>query len=75
MRISIVFKGRESHDVNQIRALFLDLDETLLDGSGFPASIAHTCEEIAQHRPGLKGASLLEANAEIWARLVPEISD
>jgi HAD superfamily hydrolase (TIGR01549 family) len=61
--------------VNQIRALFLDLDETLLDGSGFPASIARTCEEIAQHRPGLKSASLLEANAEIWARLAPEIMD
>jgi hypothetical protein len=57
------------------RPSFILLDETLLDGSDFPASIAGNCEEIAQHRPELKSASLLEANAEIWARLVPEILD
>ena len=48
-------------------ALLLDLDDTLLDGSSFPKSIARTCEELAALRPGLEAKQLQEANVTVFA--------
>ena len=49
-----------------LRALLLDLDGTLLDGSGLQESIRQTCEFIAASQPGLDASRLVEANAKIW---------
>lgn len=48
------------------QALFFDLDETLLDGSGLQESIVQTCKVIAASTARLEASSLVEANREIW---------
>jgi putative hydrolase of the HAD superfamily len=55
-----------------LRALSLDLDETLLDGSRFEESILGTCETIAARQPGLVVSRLMEANSEAWRTYWPE---
>lgn len=55
------------------RALFLDLDDTLLDGSGFGESILRTCKEIEKVHPELDAATLVAANGEAWKGYWPEI--
>jgi putative hydrolase of the HAD superfamily len=55
------------------KALCLDLDDTLLDGSHFAASIERTCRELTAVRPTLDAARLLEANGEVWRAYWPEI--
>ena len=47
--------------VHPIKALFFDLDETLLDGSHFDRSILRTCGAIAKLKPELDPARLFEA--------------
>jgi FMN phosphatase YigB (HAD superfamily) len=37
-----------------VKALFFDLDETLLDGSGLQESIVQTCKVIAASKSGLE---------------------
>ena len=49
------------------RALFFDLDGTLLDNAGHQESISRTCEKIAAIQPDLDAARLLEANTRVWA--------
>ena len=49
-----------------IRALLLDLDGTLLDGSLFPQSIAQTCLKLSSIRPELDSKRLHEANFEVF---------
>ncbi len=58
-----------------VRALFFDLDATLLDGSGLQGSIVGTCRKIAASRAGLDAARLLEANSQVWERYWPEVDD
>lgn len=61
--------------MNALQALFLDLDETLLDGSRFQESIVATCERIAARRPGLAAGRLLEANGEIFQDYWPQVEN
>ena len=49
-----------------VQALSFDLDGTLLDGSRLQESIVRTCEMIAESRPELDAARLVEANSKIW---------
>ncbi len=58
-----------------VRALFFDLDATLLDGSGLPESIVRTCEKIAASQLGLDAARLLEANSKVWQLYWAEVED
>ncbi len=58
-----------------IKALFFDLDGTLLDGSGNREAIQRTCVEIAAVRPELEAARLFEANGEVWQGYWPEVED
>lgn len=59
---------------SSISALFLDLDETLLDGSGFEETIVRTCREIAEWS-GLEAHRLREANGSIFREYWPEVAD
>lgn len=61
--------------VKRVCALLLDLDDTLLDGSLFPQSVARTCEELAQLRPGLEAKRLQEANHAVFRTYGPERHD
>lgn len=49
-----------------IRALFLDLDGTLLDGRLFHQSIVRTCEKLSSMRPELDSQRLHAANSEVF---------
>jgi putative hydrolase of the HAD superfamily len=55
------------------RAIFFDLDGTLLDGNGLRESIARTCTGIAAGQPGLDAARLVEANGKAWQSYWPEV--
>ena len=66
---------RRARSVRSPRALFLDLDDTLLDNSLHPEAIVRTCVEIAASHPGLDGALLVEANREVWDAYWPEVED
>ncbi len=57
-----------------VRALFLDLNATLLDGSGGQEAIIGTCREIAA-QTGLDAARLYEANSEIWQAYWPQVEE
>lgn len=57
------------------QAIFFDLDETLLDGSGFAQALARTCEAIAAERPDLDARRLLSVNGQVWSAYWPEIQD
>src|SRR5688500_17162477 len=59
--------------MNPVKALLLDLDDTLLDGSGVAESIAGTCGRLAASRPELLAARLVQANAEAWRSYWPEV--
>lgn len=48
------------------QAIFFDLDETLVDGSGLHRSIVTACGEIAAKHPQLDPATLIAANQSIW---------
>lgn len=48
------------------RALTLDLDDTLLDGSGLTESIARVCVTLAESYPFLDAGQLRDANASAW---------
>jgi HAD superfamily hydrolase (TIGR01549 family) len=58
-----------------VRALFFDLDETLLDGSVLQESIVRTCEMIAANQPGLDAARLFKANGQIWQGYWQEVEE
>ena len=49
-----------------VKALFLDFDGTLLDGSGQREAIRATCCEIASAHSDLDAARLREANGDAW---------
>ena len=56
-------------------ALILDLDETLLDGSGLRSAIMRTCEIIASGHSDLEATRLIEANGRVWQRDWPEVEN
>ncbi|MBD3646752.1 MAG: hypothetical protein HUJ31_04705, partial [Pseudomonadales bacterium] len=58
-----------------IKALFLDLDDTLLDGSRFQESLVGTCERLASKLNGIDADYLLSANRKVWDVLWPDIVD
>ena len=49
-----------------IDALFIDLDETLLDGSNFQETVSQTCIVISDELPGLSPGQLLDANSHVF---------
>jgi len=53
--------------MKRVCALLLDLDDTLLDGSFFPQSIARTCEELALLQSELESERLQEANHAVFS--------
>ena len=57
------------------RALFLDLDGTLLDDSLQQEAIIRTCEEIAAIQQGLDNARLVEANTKAWQTYWPQVEN
>jgi HAD superfamily hydrolase (TIGR01549 family) len=57
------------------RALLLDVDETLVDNSGIPASVAQACEVVAAAVEQLDPRQLLEANVEVWDAYWPEVEE
>jgi putative hydrolase of the HAD superfamily len=57
------------------KALCLDLDDTLLDGSRFPASTERTCTQLAAIQPALDVSRLLAANGDVWRTYWPEVED
>ena len=60
--------------MEEIRALFFDLDETLLVRSHQEAVVG-TCEQIAAIQPELDAARLIEANTNAWEFYWPEVED
>lgn len=58
-----------------VQAVFFDLNDTLLDGSGDQDAILRTCRSIASAQPGLDADQLLVANGEVWQRYWPEVAD
>jgi putative hydrolase of the HAD superfamily len=59
--------------IRPYRALCLDLDDTLLDGSQYGLSVERTCRQIASINPALDAARLLAANGEVWRTYGPEM--
>jgi putative hydrolase of the HAD superfamily len=57
------------------KALFLDLDDTLLDGRWLGEAIRGTCAALAASAPPLEAARLLQANGEVWSKLWPEVEN
>jgi HAD superfamily hydrolase (TIGR01549 family) len=57
----------------RIGALCLDLDGTLLDGSGLSDAIARVCEDVAAAEGDLDASRVLEANGEVWRDFWPRI--
>ena len=55
------------------RAVCFDFDSTLLDNSGFRATVRHTCATIAAAHPPLEADRLLAANTEVWDAYWPSI--
>jgi putative hydrolase of the HAD superfamily len=55
--------------------LCFDLDETLLDGSHFAASIQRACRQLATVQPALDPDRLVAANGDVWRAYWPEIED
>jgi HAD superfamily hydrolase (TIGR01549 family) len=55
------------------KTLFLDLDETLLDGRWLERAIRGTCERLAASHSGLDAARLRAANAEVFEAYFPDV--
>lgn len=58
--------------MRQVRALLLDLDETLLVRA-HQAAVVGTCEQIAARRPALDAGRLTDANTRVWRLYWPEV--
>jgi putative hydrolase of the HAD superfamily len=57
------------------RALLLDLDQTLLDGSTLGTAVLRTCHDIAMRWPDLDEARLFEANGIVWREYWRHVED
>jgi HAD superfamily hydrolase (TIGR01549 family) len=64
-------KGR-LNVVKRPKALLLDFDDTLLDDSVVPESVARTCNAIAEAVAALDAEELLRANTTAWTSYWPE---
>ncbi len=60
--------------MNRPRALFLDLDETIVDRLD-PEVIIRTCAEIATLHPDLDATRLAAANREVWDDYWPHVEE
>ncbi len=60
--------------MKRIRALFFDLDETLVVRA-HQGAVVRTCERIAASRPDLEAGELIHANTSAWQRYWPEVED
>ena len=58
--------------VSRPRALFIDLDDTLLDLSSDHDALVYTCEELSA-QAGIDAAQLRAANTEVWNTYWPTI--
>jgi putative hydrolase of the HAD superfamily len=56
-------------------AVLLDLDGTLLDGSGLPAALRATGERLAAIAPALDPDRFVAAHTAAWQELWPEVED
>lgn len=65
----------ESSELRFPRALLLDLDDTLLDNSGIPGSVARACDAIAKAAPYLDSRQLLQVGIEAWSSYWPEVEE
>lgn len=65
----------EDRAVPSRAAVLLDLDGTLLDGSGLPAAMRTTGERLALLTPGLDPERFVEAHTAAWQELWPEVED
>jgi putative hydrolase of the HAD superfamily len=54
------------------KGLFLDFDDTLLDGSVIPVAVERTCEELARSTDPVGAPDLLRANGEAFRGYWPE---
>src|SRR5205085_4213118 len=61
--------------LNPPRAIFFDLDGTLVDSSVAREALPHACSEIAYFLPGLDPARLLAANQAAWSEYWPQVED
>jgi putative hydrolase of the HAD superfamily len=61
--------------MRRVRALCLDLDNTLLDGSGFQESVVRTCERVSASHPALDPTQLLAANGSAWQSYWPQVEE
>lgn len=62
-------------DFNAPKALSLDFDDTLLDGSGMDESISRTCDFIASEISGFSSPEVLEANGKAFSDYWPTIEE
>ena len=60
--------------MKRIRALFFDLDETLVV-SAHQVAVVRTCEQIAASRPDLDAGELIRANTSAWQLYWSEVED
>ena len=58
-----------------IKALFFDLNGTLVDHSGLREAVRQTCAEVAAARPDLSADDLARANADVWREYWPQVED
>src|SRR5688572_5541688 len=60
---------------DRIQALFLDLDDTLLDGSLYPGAVMRACAKIAENQGSLLADDLLQANGVAFAAYWAEVAE
>lgn len=58
-----------------VRAVFFDLDDTLLDGAYNDRAVAATCAALAARDPALDACRLVEANRAIWPDFWMEVGE
>lgn len=61
--------------MNPPKAIFFDLDDTLLDSSYFADTVLRTCQQLANKETSLDATLLLQANRKVWPLYFPEIED
>jgi HAD superfamily hydrolase (TIGR02253 family) len=61
-----------SRDLNKVRAVCFDLDDTLIDSSKLQDAIPETCKKLAD-RANLDAARLVDANSRIWQSYWPTV--
>jgi putative hydrolase of the HAD superfamily len=61
--------------MNAPKAIFFDLNGTLVDHGGAGEAILVTCRAVAAARPGLDPDRLAAANADVWRDYWPQVED